>query len=85
MSDKETGGPAYPNAYTLPEYQGLTMRDWFAAHASEYDIKRHLCTGRVVEKIEVNGGTKHIYKEAETRTPEQARYCYADAMLEARK
>lgn len=32
---KETGGPAYPNSYTLAEYQGQTLRDHFAGLAMQ--------------------------------------------------
>jgi hypothetical protein len=27
------GGPAFPSEYTLPENQGMTLRDYFAAKA----------------------------------------------------
>lgn len=87
----QDGGPAFPvqelnhdgSPYSLQT--GMSLRDYFAAHASEFDIKRHMPTGRIVPKISVSGGTKHFYDEAEMRTAEQARYHYADAMLEARK
>ena len=71
------GGPAFPtdserqigpNAY---HYEGITMRDWFATHASEGDIKQHL--------------TWHAEGTVFSRTREQARYHYADAMIEARE
>lgn len=32
---KETGGPAYPSPYTLPENWGVTLRDYFAAKAMQ--------------------------------------------------
>lgn len=33
MSDDKTGGPAFPNNFSLPENQGLTIRDYFATQA----------------------------------------------------
>lgn len=32
LSDKKTGGPAFP-VQDLTDYQGMTLRDYFAAHA----------------------------------------------------
>ena len=29
------GGPAFPSEYTLPENQGMTLRDYFAAKAMQ--------------------------------------------------
>ena len=70
----ETGGPAFPamderqighNEY---RYEGMTLRDYFAAHANEKDIASHQIdprTGRFV-------------------TREVAKYRYASAMLKAR-
>jgi hypothetical protein len=33
--DKNDGGPAFPSNFTLPENQGLTLRDYFAAKAMQ--------------------------------------------------
>lgn len=33
MTTKNTGGPAFPSDFSLPENQGMTLRDYFAAHA----------------------------------------------------
>lgn len=38
LSDKQTGGPAFPNAAfgsTRNEQQGMTLRDYFAAKAMQ--------------------------------------------------
>ena len=37
---KETGGPAFPSHGSMGEvtHEGMTLRDWFAAHASDNDI-----------------------------------------------
>jgi hypothetical protein len=72
---KETGGPAFPEAYNNvvcgvneTEYSpGMTLRDYFAIHASENDMKYY--------SVDENG---------ETFRPEVARYAFADAMLKQR-
>jgi hypothetical protein len=82
--EKDNGGPAFP---AQPKYAtlggdfiehvqgGMSLRDWFAGKAFEEDIlfwqdrKFDAETGLMVA----------------TYTREQARYRYADAMLEARK
>ena len=83
MSKVDNGGPAFPQSETLYEdgaelvrtaHGGMTLRDWFAAQASEQDIN-HWSTGWVAS----NGREviKHFSRE-------EARYRYADAMLAAR-
>lgn len=71
MSNKDTGGPAFPGPYAdeqgnievLWKQQGMTLRDYFAAKA-------------------LQGMSAEIDDEVRA-----ARWCYemADAMLEARK
>ena len=71
MSEKDTGGPAFPGPYAdeqgnievLWKQQGMTLRDYFAAKA-------------------LQGMSAEIDDEVRA-----ARWCYemADAMLEARK
>lgn len=82
-----TGGPAFPvNNEALLRERGMTLRDYFAIHASEDDIQRHLPTGRVVDVVTPNGfGGKSVERRPEFRTREQARYAFADAMLKARE
>ena len=75
----KNGGPAFPVYLKPDEYyagegdpDGMSLRDWFATHASQEDIKHHLTwhdEGMVIFR----------------RTREQARYHYADAMIEARE
>lgn len=37
MSTKDDGGPVYPSAFATKEFQGITLRDYFAAHCpAEY-------------------------------------------------
>jgi len=61
-------------AFTANEHaqEGMSLRDYLAAHTTEQDIAKHklYCSEE--------GGIIH-------RTREQAKYAYADAMLEVRK
>lgn len=34
-TNKETGGPVFPNNFVSPKNQGMTMRDYFAAKAMQ--------------------------------------------------
>jgi hypothetical protein len=72
MSDKNTGGPAFPRpAYTHPngeivlDEDGMTLRDYFAAKAMQ---------GMLASDV---NATRHIFAA-------QA-YAMADAMLETRE
>lgn len=71
MSEKETGGPAFPQLtdHTLC-YDGMTLRDYFAAKA----MQGALSNAYAAERYQMN--IWEIAKEA---------YEMADAMLEARK
>ena len=82
-----TGGPAFPSAdFEHHEYTGMTLRDFFATHASEEDIEYWTPMGFMVQKVrEVENGRKSIYSEPGMYSREQARYRYADAMLKARE
>ena len=85
---KDTGGPAFPVRTAMFDctQPGMTLRDYFAIHASEEDIQRHLPTGRVIDVVIPNGfGGKSVEKRSEYRTREQARYAFADDMLKARE
>jgi len=85
----ETGGPAFPTTKPLDSWgdpnQGMTLRDYFATHASEEDIKYWQPTGELVERVAVTSSGKVVYQESGKYTREQARYWYAEAMLKARK
>ena len=64
----------------------MLLRDYFAAKASEEDIAYYKFLGGYHEAVKVApDGTKHIVHEANTRTREEAKYAYADAMLKARE
>jgi hypothetical protein len=70
MSDTNTGGPAFPvNTSCAPDYDGMTLRDYFAAKAMQALIKIY----------EPKGEDGCIPDVAE------AAYFYADAMLKARE
>ena len=79
--------PAFPRPSTaanLPQ-DGMTLRDYFAAKASEEDIKNFSCS----EGEEITGtdtlGRNWKRHEVIYYTREQARYRHADAMLKARQ
>ena len=79
MTQPNDGGPAFPvpmvryedNFFNVTD-TGMTVRDWFAANASENDIRRHQS---IIERT--NGYT---YKPS----VEECKYAYADAMIKAR-
>ena len=80
---KDTGGPAFPSANMNT---GMSLRDYFAAKASEEDIKAHQ-DGGVKEQVvddDLNGRKRIVYCNVRY-TREQANYCYADAILKARQ
>lgn len=74
MSEKETGGSAFPRDYlaTDPEDRGMTLRDYFAAKAMQALIEHH---GDVMHIVDADGRTSLHF----------AAYDHADAMLEARQ
>jgi hypothetical protein len=79
-----TGGPAFPSQ-NWPSSNGMTLRDYFAAKASEEDIKAHQEGGVKEQVVDDMNGRKRIVHCNVRYTREQAKYRYADAMLEERK
>ena len=69
----DDGGPAFPMQVKLANgtdnYRGMSLRDWFAGRATVEDIKYYMSTSR----------------DGFARTPVEARWQFADAMLAARK
>ena len=71
------GGPAFPteqhecqdNTWNQTYEQGMSLRDWFAGHATEDDVQ---CWMDI------------LYQINKSVTREEAKYTYADAMIEAR-
>jgi hypothetical protein len=86
MNDKN-GGPAFPNeggAGNLWNDKGMTLRDYFATHATEEDI----CTAiNLVKNEEVvrdlGNGHKVIDRGYPSNARQIARYIHADMMLKA--
>jgi len=72
MSNKDTGGPAFPNTSEFSANDGMTLRDYFAAKAMQA-----LITGPDVMD-------DHYEEEVNEYVAVRA-YFIADAMLEARK
>ena len=73
------------NGWGEPE-KGMTLRDYFAAHATEEDI----CTAMdLVQKVEMvrdlGNGHKVIERSYPENTRQIARYIHADSMLKARE
>lgn len=79
MSDKN-GGPAFPlsSKWDEPQLNGMTLRDYFAANATDADVNSYMYESAPIESSFLCG-VKVV------RTREQAKYAYADKMLEARK
>lgn len=81
--------PAFPleMIYTQEneKFNGMTLRDYFAAKATEEDVKNYMQDdGNLIS------GTDTLGRPWERReiiyfTREQAKYRYADAMLKARE
>jgi hypothetical protein len=63
----------------------MTLRDYFAAKASEDDINEHVWKGHTEDFVTTDGyGNKTVIKRQAMWTREQAKYRYADVMLKAR-
>lgn len=88
MTERNNGGPAFPAMHfdLGDDEHGMTLRDYFAVHAGEEDIKRAL---RFVQHVETvlssPNGHKEVIKQYPTNAWQIARYIVADQMLEARK
>ena len=90
---KDTGGSAFPSVMdTYDETQGaergMSLRDWFATHATEEDIKalRNLVPKVVEIRDNYGPGPAFIEHRAEPKNWRQvARYLHADMMLKARR
>jgi len=90
---KETGGPAFPlhqhGTQTLGMHiTGMTLRDYFAAKATEEDVRNYINDySEMVDGFYYSFASEKFEstKVPKKRTREQAKYIYADSMLEARK
>lgn len=77
--------PAFPTNDVC--YNGMTLRDYFAAHATEKDVQNYINDySEMVDGIYFSpaSGKFETTKLPKKRTREQAKYLYADAMMEVR-
>ena len=71
MNNKDTGGPAFPAPIIdVEKHEGMTLRDYFATHASDADVAIQ------GEEIRIKTGIGNWRSIA--------RYMHADEMLKAR-
>ena len=79
MSNTNTGGPAFPTTKPLDSWgdpnQGMTLRDYFAAKATDEDVK---AMTEVLREVSACGPLPTGWRST-------CRYMHADAMLKARK
>ena len=84
-TEQNNGGPAFPRAgYDGPDLSelsqdGMTLRDYFAVHASAEDLRPHM------EVIRENQRKQYGAAILPDNWASIARYMHADQMLEARK
>jgi len=67
---------------------GMTLRDYFAAKATEEDVRNYINDySEMVDGFYYSFASEKFEstKVPKKRTREQAKYIYADSMLEARK
>jgi hypothetical protein len=75
---------AFPNPHRT-DMTGMTLRDYFAAKATEQDIKNYeQDEGKEISGTDSLGG-EWKRREIIYYTREQAKFRYADAMLKARE
>jgi hypothetical protein len=85
------GGPAFPvpaelcQDLTVQEQRGMTLRDWFATHATEEDICSAMEHIPKVETVrDLGNGHKVIDRGYPRNIRQMARYIHADAMIQER-
>ena len=81
MTNKDNGGPAFPCDGKIGEVRGMTLRDYFAAKASDIEVDLIMNKNSIDYELTEFGYEMKRY----SITRQQARYMHADAMLEARK
>ena len=79
--NKDNGGPAFPfvDSASPHEHQGMSLRDYFAVHASAEDLRPHM------EVIRESQRKQYGAAILPDNWASIARYMHADQMLEARK
>lgn len=81
MTIFKDGGPAFPHCFTpqsIGDCSGMSLRDYFATHASETDIA---IQAEIIRDQQVAAGKLRILPD-DFRV--RARYMHADSMLAAR-
>jgi hypothetical protein len=74
---------AFPDG--ILNQDGMTLRDYFAAKATDDDVKEYQ-TGRKIKEVQRKDGLGNLrFSETVYYTREQAKYRYADAMLKERE
>jgi len=69
----------------MDQQLNITLRDYFAAHATEEDICVAMDSVQKVETVrDLGNGHKVIERGYPSNTRQLARYIHADAMLKAR-
>jgi hypothetical protein len=79
------GGPAFPRTYNGDGHNGMTLRDYFAAHA---EVTLDGITGNDARSLGVpmpNSGTGEEWAEWRARMTSRLKFMCADAMLRARE
>ena len=66
---KDTGGPAFPSGYEVPEYHGMTLRDYFAAKAMQSMLP--LFSSRPLNEIEMVPDKAYAMADAMLKAREQ--------------
>ena len=74
---------AFPNPH-LTDQLGMTLRDYFAAHATEKDVEEYERGSRIKEVPRKDGLGNERFSETVYYTREQAKFRYANKMMEAR-
>ena len=78
--------PAFPTYFTSEHALSMTLRDYFATHATEEDICTAMDLVKKVERVrDLGNGHKVIERGYPDNTRQIARYIHADAMLKARE
>ena len=86
MVDIMNNPPAFPTPIiSVMQHTGMTLRDYFAAKASEEDIEEHSVGSKSREAVARGTGFPYKKHEEVHYTREQAKFRYADAMMKARE
>lgn len=82
----DDGGPAFPRDHAADGHNGMALRDYFAATASDEDID--CLRAKIKEQREITTdslGKHYEVLRAPSNWRQLARYMHADLMIAARK